>query len=142
MEGILRGWGAVVRGTPESPPPPVNPNLNVAPLVHNHALEQLRSPGPQSPSSPHPSSAKQFRSAAPEPVCPTPNPLGISGHGLRPGRAPACLSPRPPQPPPSPGGVAPEAPATRRGTPRGGCEALAAAALSISKYLGRAEKNS
>ena len=45
-EGAPRGWGAVVQGSPESPHPPVNPKLNLAPLVHNHALEQLPSPGP------------------------------------------------------------------------------------------------
>lgn len=94
-----------MRGTPESPPPPVHPNLNLVPPVHKRALRQLPRPGPQSLASPHPSSAKKARSgprssAAPRTVLARPHQRPLPRH-LSPtlGQArplPCALCPRPP----------------------------------------------
>lgn len=59
-EGVPDGMGVSgaragihgVQGTPESPPPPARPTLNLAPPVHYRALQPLPSSGPPVPATP------------------------------------------------------------------------------------------
>lgn len=145
MEEDPGDWRAGVRVTPESPPPRVHPNLNLAPPVHKRALEQIPTPGPQSPSSPHPSSAKRARSAPPEPSSPHTAPAGTHQRPLSRRLAPTRalpgrrLPPSPHQSGTRPGPHSSPVRGARRGAPRGGWGTHAVAALSVSEYTGRAE---